>query len=180
MFSLTGPGVSWSSNLNQARIYSDQTTVTLLPSSTYVAIDANHPGPAQRVFSTTATGSSSSLLVPGQSTSAGPSTAETQDSLIGSAVVPFRGDLQASVTVSGKAALLSGGKAVSTLKAGRYEIVATDRSTRGGFFVRKTSRKPVTITAVSFVGPKKVRVHLSAGIWTYYSTDGKPTQFIVD
>jgi hypothetical protein len=179
-FSLSGPGVSWTSNVIGGRVYGDETTVTLLPSSTYTAVDANHPQ-ILRVFSTTATGSSSSLLVPGQSTSSsGPPTAESQGSLIGSAVASYQGALHATVSAAGKAALLSGGAGVSTLAAGLYDFVARDSSRQSGFFVRKGAKKPVAITSAVFEGKKTVRISLTAGKWTFYSTAGKPTKFVVD
>ncbi|HWE80247.1 MAG TPA: hypothetical protein VG265_01235 [Gaiellaceae bacterium] len=179
-FSLSGPGVSWTSNVIGGRVYGDQTTLTLLPSSTYTAVDANHPQ-VLRVFSTTATGSSASLLAPGQPTSSsGPAQAETQGSLIGSAVASYQGALHASVAASGKAALLSEGAGVVTLTAGLYDFVARDASRQGGFFVRKGTKKQVTITSDAFEGKKTVRVDLTAGTWTFYSNVGKPTKFVVD
>jgi hypothetical protein len=177
-FSLTGPGVSWTSNAIGGLVYGDQTNVTLLPSSTYTAVDANHPQ-VQRVFSTAATGSSASLLVPGSSTSAGPATGETQGGLIGSDVIPFRGSLHATVAPSGAAALTAHGRSVSTLEPGTYDIVVKDSSKRGGFFVQKSRKKPQTVTTIAFEGSKTVRVYLSAGTWTFFSRAGKPTRFVV-
>jgi hypothetical protein len=178
-FSITGPGVNWSTTLKYLGVYNDQTNVTLTPSSTYTAVDANHPSQSIRVFATTATGSSSSLLSAGATTSTGKTSASTDQGLVGSDVVPYRGALHASVASSGAAALLTGGRKVGTLTAGQYDIVAKDASTKGGFFVERGSRKPVTITAVAFTGKKTVRITLTKGSWTFFSKAGKPIAFVV-
>jgi hypothetical protein len=178
-FSLSGPGASWTSNLADGELYADQATVTLQPSSTYDAVDGNHATETLRVFSTTATGSSSSLLVPGSSPTAGPPTAATQQSLVGSSIVPFRGALHVTVAASGKATLESGGKSVDALDAGRYDFVVRDRSGRGGFFVQKAGKKAIAVTTVAFEGSRTVRVYLSAGAWTFFTKVGEPTRFVV-
>jgi hypothetical protein len=178
-FSLSGPNVSWSSNLANGTLTSDQTTVTLLPSSTYTAVDANHPQTMTFVFSTAATGSSSSLLLPGASTYAVPSAPTSSQSLIGSAIVPYRGSLQATVSAPGRTALLRAGRAVGRLAAGDYEIVVRDASRRSGFALAKAGHRPITITTVAFEGSKTARVDLSAGAWTFSAGSGKPRAFLV-
>ncbi len=178
-FSISGPGVSWSTVLQYGGLYTDHTSVVLAPSSVYTAVDANHPAQTTWVFSTAATGSSSSLLVAPTSTL--PSVGQTQQSLIGSGVAPYRGALHATVAPSGKAVLESSGKNVAVVEAGRYDIVARDDSKHGGFFVQKaSSSKPETITTVAFTGSKTVRVDLTAGKWTFFSKSGAATQFVVD
>jgi hypothetical protein len=179
-FMLSGPNVNWGSTLQNGEITGDQTTVTLLPSSTYTAVDENHPSTTQFIFSTAATGSSSSLLAAGASTYSGTATAQTQGGLIGSGIIPFRGSLHAAVTAPGRATLASHGKDVTTLPAGKYDIVVADASNTGGFFLEKAGKKPQTITTLAFEGKKTVEVYLSPGKWTFFSKDGTPTSFAID
>jgi hypothetical protein len=177
-FSLTGPGVSYSATLgSDLGPYSATYNPTFAPASTYTILDGNHPSQPV-VFTTTATGSSSSLLPPVPASTAS-GTGSTQPGLIGSGIVPYRGALTATVRASGSPTLDSHGKPLSTLKAGLYDIVVEDASRHGGFFVQKAHRKPVAIAGVSFTGKRTVRVNLTAGTWTFFSQGGKAASFVV-
>jgi hypothetical protein len=178
-FMLSGPNVNWTSTLQNGELTGDQTTVTLLPSSTYTAVDQNHPSTTQFVFSTAATGSSSSLLVSGTPSYSGTPKAQTQGSLIGSGIVPFRGSLHAAVAASGRATLARSGSAVTKLAAGKYDIVVKDASKQGGFFIEKAGKNPQTITTLAFEGSKTVEIYLSAGKWTFFSKAGAPISFTI-
>jgi hypothetical protein len=177
-FSLSGPGASYSGILGtDLGPYGATFNETFAPASTYTMVDASRPS-STVVFSTTATGSSSSLLPPPPaSTATGKGTVET--GLLGSGIVPYRGSLHAAVATSDKATLMSSGKPLVSLKAGRYDIVVTDDSARGGFFVQKLDRKPRTITGVRFQGKRTVRVNLTAGRWLFFATSARETQFVV-
>jgi hypothetical protein len=106
-------------------------------------------------FTTAATGSSASLLTPspGTSTTKG---GTTQPDLIGSSVLPYRGRLSASVGARGPSLLLDG-KAVRSLKAGRYAVAVTDTSRAAGFSLVRAGGRPVSLSGVRFVDTRAGR-----------------------
>lgn len=175
-FSLTGPGVNDAPNLAAVNYMGTTQNVTLLPSSTYLAVDANQPQ-LQKFVTTAATGSSSSLLpaIPAD-TSSGTS---TQPDLVGSALAPLQGALHASVTPAGAASLDAGTKPVAKLKAGRYSFLVVDRSPKRGFFVQKHDRQAIPLAGVRFTGKKTVMVNLTVGTWTFFSESGHAKTLIV-
>ncbi len=177
-FSLTGPGVSYSATLgSDLGPYSATYNPTFEPASTYTIVDGNHPSQPV-VFTTTATGSSSSLLPPVPASTASGS-GSTQPGLVGSGIVPYRGSLTATVPRSGPPTLDTHGDPLATLRAGLYDIVVRDASPRGGLFVQKAHKKAVLIAGVSFTGKRTVQVDLTAGRWTFFSSGGKPVPFVV-
>jgi hypothetical protein len=177
IFSLSGPGVNYAMQFsNDLGPYSATLNLTFQPASTYTILDANHP--TQPItFTTTATGSSASLLpATPPSTASGSS---TQPALVGSGIVPFRGSLQATVPSSAGATLMDGHKALASLKSGRYDIVVKDESARAGFFVEKAGRKPQALTGVRFMGKRTAHIYLTVGKWTFFSKSGQATAFVV-
>jgi hypothetical protein len=176
-FSLSGPGVSYAGVVGtDSGPYSATFNETFAPDSTYTRVDASRPS-APVVFTTATTGSSSSLEpAPPASTASG--SFASQD-LVGSGIVPLRGTLQATVGAPSTATLTSGGKPLVSLKAGSYDIVVSDKSAKGGFFVQKLHSKPRTITGVTFRGKRTVRLNLTAGSWAYFSSSRRQTQFVV-
>lgn len=177
IFSMSGPGINYGVQFgNDLGPYSATTNMTFQPASTYTIVDANHP--TQPItFTTTATGSSSSLL-PATPTSTATGSS-TQTDLIGSGIVPFRGSLQATVAGASGATLMNGHKALGALKSGRYDIVVKDESARAGFFVEKQGKKPQALTGVKFMGKRTAHVYLTAGKWTFFSASGHATAFVV-
>ena len=90
------------------------------------------------------------------------STASSQD-LVGSAVLPFRGELVGAVTAAGKLSLAFDGARVTHLLAGRYTITVTDRSSEKGFTLGEGKRAPVHVTGAAFVGKRSATLALTAG-----------------
>ncbi|HEX4518614.1 MAG TPA: hypothetical protein VH063_03435 [Gaiellaceae bacterium] len=176
VFSLTGPGVNDVPNLAAVNYMGTTQNVTLAPSSTYVAVDANHPL-LQKFVTTSATGSSSSLLPPIPADTA--SGTSTQPDVVGSGLAPLRGSLRASVSATGAAALEVGKTPARKLRAGRYSFVVVDSSPRRGFFVEKHGRKAVPLAGVRFTGKKTVTLNLTAGAWTFFSQNGHAVPFVV-
>jgi hypothetical protein len=177
VFQLSGPGVSYSVNVLGQGFGGVQATETFQPGATYVASDAAHPAQTQKVFTTATTGSSSSLVpAPGQDSSKG---GAQQADLVGSGIAPFRGTLRATVAATVKATLDQGGKLVTALRAGRYDVLVTDRSSRGGFFVQKRGKRPVTLTGVAFEGTQTAKLDLTAGTWAFYSQPGRALTVVV-
>jgi hypothetical protein len=176
-FSMTGPGINYAVTFgSDLGPYSATTAMTFQPASTYTMLDASHP--TQPVtFTTTATGSSSSLLPPAPASTA--SGSSTQTDLVGSGIVPFRGSLQATVASTSTATMTNGHKPLVSVKTGRYNIVVVDESASAGFFVEKAGGKPEALTGVKFTGKRTAHIHLTAGKWTFFSKSGRATAFDV-
>ncbi len=175
--SMSGPGISYGMAFGSPLgPYSATVNMTFQPASSYTIVDANHP--TQPItFTTTATGSSSSLLPPVPASTA--SGASTQSSLVGSDIVPFRGSVDATVAGSAGPTVTTGGKPITTVKTGRYTFVVKDESAQAGFFVEKSGKKPEALSGVRFKGKRTVRVYLTVGKWMFFSKSGHATAFVV-
>jgi hypothetical protein len=167
VFTLTGPGVSSVTTFPQESILDNHVLPALRPSATYTAQDENAPGATRVFFSTAASGSSTSLISPPASASSASTGSSGQTDIVGSAVLPVRGRLTATVGARGSTKLAFGGRAVSTLQTGRYAVIVTDESSAGGFQLRRSGARPVIVTTAPFRGRKTRTVALRAGHWTY-------------
>jgi hypothetical protein len=176
-FSLTGPGVSISIPF-PGQALDDNRLLTLQPSGTYTAEDESAPAATRHVFSTSATGSSTSLL-PTTTTSSGPGGSQQQPDIVGSARAPFRGVLVARVGASGAVTLTRAGRRVAALRAGRYTIEVDDVARHAGFFVARSGRRPLAVSGVPFVGRRRLTVTFTPGRWAYFATSGNATPFVV-
>jgi len=163
VFTLSGPGVNSVTTFPNESLIDNHVLPALRPSSTYTAEEASSPATTRGFFTTAATGSSASLLTPspGTSTTKG---GTTQPDLIGSSVLPYRGRLSASVGARGPSLLLDG-KAVRSLKAGRYAVAVTDTSRAAGFSLVRAGGRPVSLSGVRFVGHTSRTIALAAGHW---------------
>jgi hypothetical protein len=176
-FTLTGPGVSTSIAFAGAELHEER-LLTLQPSSTYVAQDENAPASTRRVLATSATGSSSSLIGTGTTTTS--STAgSVQSDYVGSAILRYRGKLGATVTPGGKVTLKQHGRGVGALKAGKYDVVVADDDAHAGLLVQRGSRKPVAVTTAAFKGTRVKRMALEGGKWSFFATPGKAVRVTV-
>jgi hypothetical protein len=175
-FSLAGPGLLSVTPYNGDWLLDDD-VLTLQPSATYVAEDQNAPRATARIFTTSAGGSSTSLLPPPGP--ARPSRSSTQAALVGSAVPRYRGTLVATVDTAGRARLARSGRAVASLRAGVYELRIDDRARHAGFSLRRGGRKPVALTSRAFVGERARRITLTTGSWTFFATPGDATRLKV-
>ena len=184
-FQLTGPGVNLSTTLQDGDEDKEIMKATFQPSGTYVAVDNNQPAVARVAFTTTATGSAGAVASPTTNSSSGKGTTET--SIVGSGVkssstaaLPLRGTLLATVSAAGTPKLTYKGKAVATLKAGRYTFSVSDQSAKGGFILQQIKQGANTLAGVAFVGKRSVTLGLKAGQWFYYPTFvGAKSYFIV-
>ena len=176
-FTLTGAGVATVIEFAGAELR-DERLVTLEPSSTYVAEDANAPATTRRLITTAASGSNSVLLpAPTPSTA---TAGEVQTDIVGSARMRYRGKLVAKVSAAGKATLTRAGLPFRSLKAGWYDVTVVDEAARAGFFVQRAARKAAPLTGVAFIGRRTRRIALGAGTWTFLSGVGRATLFTVD
>jgi hypothetical protein len=178
-FKLTGPGVSLNTTLQDGDEDKELLNATFQPNATYTAVDSNQPSVARATFSTTATGSPSSPTGPGSTGTSSGSKGTTQKQLVGSAVVPFRGKLAATVDAAGKLALMMKGKSVGTLKSGLYTFTIVDKSATSGFAIQKLKAGATTLTSVPYKGTHVASINLKAGQWTFFSPGGKKNYFIV-
>jgi hypothetical protein len=184
MFQLSGPGVNLSTDLQGGDDKSEIYQETLAASSTYTFSDTAEPGLAPIVFRTTGTTVSSPAQTVSTPRPVGTTPSSTNVGVLGSGVakkLSYRGTLQATVGASGKPTLSSGGRPVSTLRAGRYAISVVDRSPHAGWTIQEARRGATTLTGNGFVGRKTRTVALAAGQWLFYSTFlGKKTYFFVE
>jgi hypothetical protein len=168
IFHLYGPSLNVESDLLPCENPRPLYTVTLKPSTTYFYEDTRNPQLGQVVFTTAATGSSSSTAgaaaaVGSNGTSAGTS---SNTSVLATAL-PFRGALVGTVDADGALTLSRNGKNVSSLAAGRYSISVDDRTPRLGFQLSPSSGRKLTVTSPSFVGEHRMTVTLTPGHWTF-------------
>jgi hypothetical protein len=202
LFHLFGPGVNLS--INPLTAGPDGETEfdmyfqeTFLPSSTYVFQDDYQPSSVHEVFSTSAgsaaasgsatnrgTPSSTGQIIGSSSVTGTKPTSGTTAGSAGTAAsvgsTAFRGVLLGSVNASGELHLTFQGKAVGSLKAGRYTVKVTDGSARNGFVLQERNHPALSLVGASFVGSRSRTVRLSAGQWFFYSTFiSKKTYFIV-
>jgi hypothetical protein len=92
----------------------------------------------------------------------------------------FRGTLDATVTAAGKPSLTFRGKAVTSLKAGRYTIEVADSSKSAGLILQEARQNAIAVAPVSYVGKRHTAVTLRAGQWFFYATFvGAKTYFLV-
>jgi hypothetical protein len=190
-FRISGPGVDLHTTLEDGDSAAEQYQATFSVGS-YVAVEDRRPT-VTRVAITVSTaapstggGSSASSTggSGGSSSGGGSSGSSTTKSNvnadpIGSALTPLRGTLNGGVSTIGNLTLMFKGKAVSSLKAGRYKITVLDETARSGFTIQRLGRQAVKLTGTTFLGRHSVTLALNAGQWFYYSPSGKKTYFIV-
>jgi len=185
-FQLTGPGVNLFTTLLDGDDDDDVLTAAFSPSSTYVAQDLNRPAATRTVLTTTATGSAAAPSSPYSPASSLTGSTKSKD-VVGSAIKssPLRGSLTGGVDAAGKPTLAFKGKAVGTLKGGRYTTTVTDESKKSGLVLQllgKTGKvvKTLTVTDAGFVGKRTKTLALDKGQWLYAgSGGGKKAYFIV-
>jgi hypothetical protein len=183
-FTISGPGVNVSDDLNSTGMGVDHPAFlgpyTFQTNATYTIRDANMGAPAITVNTTSATSSGGSTSGGSSSSSGGSSsTGSGSSSSSGSKLL---GTLKASVTLSGRATLSLGGKAVKTLKKGRYTVTVADSSKKAGLVVGATGMmaNAITISSAAKVGTSSRIVSFSAGRWFFASsTHGAKTYFTV-
>ena len=76
--------------------------------------------------------------------------------------------------------LTSNGKAVKTLKAGKYTFVITDKASIHNFTIEREKGGPKiekVLTSTSFQGKKTVTVTLKKGSWKFYCSVHEPQMF---
>jgi hypothetical protein len=176
IFHLSGPGVDFkATNTNTQATFS----VTFQAGATYVIQDDLDPKIRQTMLATTATGAG-----PTPTTTTPTSTTKTpkptSSDIVGTAVVPFRGKLAATVDAAGKLALTTKGRPVATLKAGLYTFTTVDKSATRGFDIQKLKAGAIVLTGIAYKGTHVATINLKAGQWTFFSPNAKKNYFIVN
>jgi hypothetical protein len=186
LFDLAGPGVKLVTDMTHGEDSTASFVETFQPSSAYTYRDDNHPAIVW-TFVTDAGGSTSGVgsgspsggVTTGTPTVAKSGKPPASSDIVGSAVVPFRGTLAASVDAAGKLGLTKKGKAVGTLRAGLYTFTVRDDSARSGFAIQRLKASAITLTGVGYKGTHVKTIDLKAGHWAFFSPGGKKSYFIV-
>jgi hypothetical protein len=192
-FTITGPGVNVSTNLDSTGMGIDRPyyigPLTLQASSTYTLRDTNMAGAgATLTFSTSATGGGSS----GGGSSGGGSSGggssgggssgggTTKTTTKTTTTVKLAGTLKGSVSSAmgmAKPMLTLNGKAPKTLKAGVYKITVSDQSKTAGLVVGQSGKAAITVSSASQVGSRSKNVTFTAGKWYYAAGSGGAKTF---
>jgi hypothetical protein len=151
-FRLTGPGVNLTTTLDYGDSSGDILAATFKAGGTYTLQDDHNVAGTKRSFTVAKTCSVGVLL---------------------------RGALLATVSSKGDVALTRNGKAVSSLKQGKWTLSVRDDSKTSGFTLQQLAKGPVAVTTGAYYGFKEVTVFLTPGPWTYYSPGGKQHSFRV-
>ena len=177
IYHLFGPGVDYkAANVDTQATF----TATFQNGATYTAQDDLDPkihltmlatNAAPAVTTTTTTTPTSTTKKPPKPTSS---------DIVGSAIVPFRGKLAATVSASGKLALTTKGKPVNTLRAGLYTFTVVDQSAKRGFSIEKLKSNAIALTGVGYKGTHVATINLKAGQWTFFSPGIPKAYFIVN
>jgi hypothetical protein len=177
-FQMTGPGVSLASTLDTGCVSTEiLPETTFKAGATYNAVDLNQPSVAHQTLTVT-TGTPVAGASPYDN---GTGQGESQQALIGSETksTQIQGTLLGSLAANGALKLTWKGKAVSSLKAGRYRFTITDKSPKAGFTIVPSGGKARTITGTAFVGRHTEFLTLTAGSYAYSSGSGKSISFQV-
>ena len=176
LFELSGPGVNIQDDMLGGETDTHTLYANFLPNSTY----SWHIDRSQNVVYTFKA-SSDVVSTPGTnptSVSSGHAKPTSQD-IVGSAILPFRGTLTGAVSAAGTLTLSYKGKSVTTLKAGKYTIAVSDKSSTNGFMLEKPKHAAVSVTGTAFVGKRSASVALTAGKWLVLQRLGKTTYSIL-
>jgi hypothetical protein len=138
---------------------------TFQPGATYTIQDDNNISGTRRTISVSTSGSATPAPTPGKGASTGAS-----DTLA---------TLHGVVAANGKLSLRRNGKAVTSLKAGRYTFSVDDRSRKLGSRVQVVNGKPQAITSAGYIGWQEVTLTLVPGRWVFFAPGGQRTVFLV-
>jgi hypothetical protein len=188
-FTLTGPGVSFSSDLNSTGMGIDHPAgpfgpFNFQPGATYTARDANinasasfTPAAASGSTSggaTTTTGSNT-----GSSGTTGSSGGKTSGSTSTSGGSKTLGTLVGTISATGRATLKLGGAPVKKLKAGVYKLTVTDASKKAGLVIQALGYHAMNESAVSGTGTKTTTLRVIPAKYFFRATGGPKTYFTV-
>jgi hypothetical protein len=181
-FTLTGPGVNFSSDLNSTGMGIDHPAgpfgpFNLQAGATYTVRDSNINASAS--FSPTASGGSSGGSGSGSGGgSSGGSSGSTGGST-SSGGAKTLGALVGTISPTGKATLKLSGATVTKLKAGVYKLTVTDNSKKAGLVIQALGYKAMSESAVSGTGTKTTTLRVIPAKYFFQATGGPKTYFTV-
>jgi hypothetical protein len=193
-FSLTGPGVNLTSDLNSTGMGIDHPAGPFGPynfqaGATYTARDSNISASAS--FSTTAGGGQTSGGAGGggggagggggSTSGAGGSTSggKTSGSSSSSTGTKTLGNLVATISATGKTTLKLGGATVKKLKAGVYTLTVSDHSKKAGLVIQALGYHAMSESPVSGIGTRTTTLRVIPARYFFRATGGPKTYFTV-
>jgi hypothetical protein len=180
-FTMSGPGVSVSSDLNSTGMGIDNPSTfgpfNLATSSSYTISDANMGGGSRVAFSTSATATAtggSSLGGSGSTSVSGSGSSSGSSSSSAGSTTHMVGTATGSVSAAGKPTFSFAGKPVRTLAPGLYKVTVADHSKKAGFILGRLGAKPITVSSAAAVGTSSHPVTLARGKWYVEVAVGGP------
>ena len=179
LFELRGPGVNINDDMLGGETDVHTLYATFLPNATYTWHSDRNTSVVYtfRASSDVVGTPSSSSSTSGSSS--GSNAKPTSQDITGSAVAPFRGTLTGAVSAAGRLTIAFKGKSVTSLKAGRYTVAVSDRSSTNGFLLQKPRHTALTVAGTTFIGKRSLSVTLTAGKWLVLPRLGTATYSIV-
>jgi hypothetical protein len=187
-FSLSGPGVSLTTDLNSTGMGIDHPAGPFGPfnfqaGATYTVRDSNIS--ASTSFSPSAAASSSggssgsSGVTSGSTAGTTSSGGQTSGSTTSSGGTTTLGTLVGTVSPTGKATLVLGGATVKRLKAGVYKLTISDRSKKAGLIIQALGYRAMSESAVSGTGTRTTTLRVIPARYFFQATGGPKTYFTV-
>jgi hypothetical protein len=182
-FSLTGPGVNFSSDLNSTGMGIDHPAgpfgpFNLQAGATYTVRDANINASAS--FSPTVTGGSTGSTVGSAGSSSGSvASGGSSGSTSSAGATKTLGTLVGAISSKGKATLELGGTTVKKLKAGMYRFTVTDKSKKAGLVIQALGHHAMSESAVFGTGTKTTTLRVIPARYFFQATGGPKTYFTV-
>jgi hypothetical protein len=192
-FSLTGPGVNFSSDLNSTGMGIDHPAgpfgpFNLQAGATYTVRDSNtnasasftpsaSGGSTGGTTTTTSGGGSTGTTTSGSSGGSTSSGGKTSGSTSGGAKT--LGTLVGTISATGKATLKLGGATVKKLKAGVYKLTVSDSSNKAGLVIQALGYHAMSESAVSGTGTKTTTLRVIPAKYFFQATGGPKTYFTV-
>jgi hypothetical protein len=180
-FKMSGPGVNITSNLDSSGMGIDHPAtfgpLTLQTSSTYTLQDANVGGSSVFTFTTSAAATASGTSNASASSSASGGSSSSTSSGSTSSTTKLVGTLKAAVSTSGRPTLTFNGRAVKTLKTGRYTVTVGDHSKKAGLIVWKLGSHAITLSGNVALGSSSHAVIFSTGKWFFEASMAGPKSY---
>jgi hypothetical protein len=179
-FVMTGPGVNISSDLNSSGMGIDRPAFfgpySFPTGSTYTLQDANIGASSAVTFTASASATTSGASSSGGSSSVSGGSSGSSSGATTS-TTKMVGTLKAAVSVSGKPTLTFNGKAVKTLKTGRYTVTVGDHSKKAGLIVWKRGSHAMTLSGSAALGSSSHAVTFNTGKWFFEASMAGPKTY---
>jgi hypothetical protein len=178
LFELRGTGVNINDDMLGGETDVHTLYATFLPNTTYTWHSDRNTALVYSFRASSDVVGTPSTSSTGSGTSSGSNAKPTSQDITGSAIAPFRGTLTAGVSAAGRLTLAFKGRSVSSLKAGRYTVAVSDKSSTNGLLLQKLRHSALSVTSTTFVGKRSLSVTLTPGKWLVLPRLGKPTYSI--